>query len=433
MNKHLNIYQSYSKDERKFQLENDLTRALAISLQENSLFFHEVIKTILPETIFNSFFEDLKNETEINISIQKAVENIGEFQHLYAVSLSEHVMETEVFRQQNHHYLYDPICDLIIRINDIVFIFEAKRDNIDCTSQLYNQAYNLLKLNGYEGERITPAEPVTPIDLNWKKLMTIAVKVAGFERAVGTQNRFLSDFIELVRNHRFTWLPEVAIGSLASENKGAITRRIKNALAKSELNKIQEDRLGFYLPVQWSKELIFRINKNGALVCATYAGNTKKQGSDLFSISENPQFHDSIEVYSQTYAVSKNFHIKFSSFQRYFAGLWFTDKDINEDFYTRSNFNSFSGRKKRGTWLDLEKFFDLVFKPEYDWRTKCSWNSKMLNSNRNQFDVSFGYELYFEIPFEKLRTIDNNKEDLSPLAALLEEIYYKTPDLLIRS
>ena len=57
----------------------------------------------------------------------------------------------------------------------------------------------------------------------------------------------------------------------------------------------------------------------------------------------------------------------------------------------------------------------------------------MLNSNRNQFDVSFGYELYFEIPFETLRTVDNNKEDLSSLTALLEEIYYKTPDLLIRS
>lgn len=433
MNKHLNIYQSYSKDERKFQLENDLTRALAISLQENSLFFHEVIKTILPEDVFNSFFEDLKNETEISISIQKRVEDIGEFQHLYAVSLSEHIMKTKVFHQQTNHNLYDPICDLVIRINDIVFIIEAKRDNIDCTSQLYNQAYNLLKQNGYEGERISTEEPVTPFDLNWKKLMTIAVKVAGFEKAVGTQNRFLFDFIEVVRKHRFTWLPEVAIGSLSAENNGAITKRLENALAKSELNKIQEDRIGFYLPVQWSKELIFRVNNNGALVCATYAGNTKEQGRILFSISENPQFGKSIEVSSHNYTVSKAFHIKFSSFQRYFAGLWFTDKDINEDFYTRRNFNSFSGRKKRESWPGLENFFDLVFKSEYDWRTKCNWNSKMLNSNRNQFDVSFGYELYFEIPFETLRTVDNNKEDLSSLTALLEEIYYKTPDLLIRS
>lgn len=432
MNKHLNIYQSYSKDERKFQLENDLTRALAISLQENSLFFHEVIKTILPEKIFNSFFEDLKNDTDINIGIQKSVENIGEFQHLYAVSLSEHIMETKAFHQQNNHSLYDPICDLVIRINDIVFIFEAKRDNIDCTSQLYNQAYNLLKQNGNEVDRITTEQPVTPIDLNWKKLMTIAVKVAGFERAVGTQNRFLSDFIELVRNHRFTWLPEVAIVSLASENKGAITRRIKNALAKSELKKIQEDRIGFYLPIKWSKEVIFSITANGGLSCSTYAGNTKEQGKNLFFISESPQFCNNIEILSENYKISKVFHIKFSSFQKYFAGLWFTDNDINEDIFTRQNFNTFSGRKKRDTWAGFENFFDRVFKPEFDWRTKCFWNSRMLNSNRNQFDVAFGYELFFEIPFEKLRSIDNNKEDLSPLTALLEEIYYKTPDLLIK-
>lgn len=28
MNKHLNLFNSYSKDERNYQLENDLTRAL---------------------------------------------------------------------------------------------------------------------------------------------------------------------------------------------------------------------------------------------------------------------------------------------------------------------------------------------------------------------------------------------------------------------
>jgi hypothetical protein len=32
MNKHLNLFTSYSKDDRNYQLENDLTRALAISL-----------------------------------------------------------------------------------------------------------------------------------------------------------------------------------------------------------------------------------------------------------------------------------------------------------------------------------------------------------------------------------------------------------------
>ncbi len=432
MNKHLNIYQSYAKEERKFQLENDLTRALAISLQENSLFFHEVIKTILPENVFNSFFEDLRNDTEIDISIQKNVENIGDFQHLYAVSLSEHMMSKDHFYSQKHHHLYDPICDLIVRINDIVIIFEAKRDNIDCTSQLYNQAFNLLKQNGVECDKISDSEPVSPVDMNWKKLMTIAVKVSGFEKAVGTPNRFLSDFIEVVRNHRFYWLPEVSISSLAFDNKEAIKRRIKNALAKSQIEEIQEGRVGFALPLSWTKELIFNI-RNGSLISATYPANTKGQGISLFSISETPQFAKIISISGEDCSISKIFHIKFSSFQRYFSGLWFTDEDLITEFYNRKNFNIFSGRKARDSWNQLADFFDSVFKPEFEWRKKCNWNSKMMGSNRSRFDVSFGYELSFELPFEKLKSIDTNKEDISPLTNLLEEIYYKIPSLLIKS
>ena len=42
MNKHLNIFTTYAKDNRTYQLENDLTRSLAICLQEDALFFHEV-------------------------------------------------------------------------------------------------------------------------------------------------------------------------------------------------------------------------------------------------------------------------------------------------------------------------------------------------------------------------------------------------------
>ena len=37
MNSHLNIYRTYTEINRKYQLENDLTRALAIALQEDSL------------------------------------------------------------------------------------------------------------------------------------------------------------------------------------------------------------------------------------------------------------------------------------------------------------------------------------------------------------------------------------------------------------
>ena len=50
MNKHLNIFSSYSKEDKGYKLENDLTRALAICLQEDKLLFHEVLKKIFDQT-----------------------------------------------------------------------------------------------------------------------------------------------------------------------------------------------------------------------------------------------------------------------------------------------------------------------------------------------------------------------------------------------
>lgn len=68
MNKHLNFFNSYSKDERNYQLENDLTRALAICLQEDNLLLHEILKTIFTGTPFyNQLFDEYSKDNKINI------------------------------------------------------------------------------------------------------------------------------------------------------------------------------------------------------------------------------------------------------------------------------------------------------------------------------------------------------------------------------
>ena len=79
--------------------------------------------------------------------------------------------------------------------------------------------------------------------------------------------------------------------------------------------------------------------------------------------------------------------------------------------------------KKGGTIGWDEKLFDKHL--NYDWRKECEWNNKMLNSGKNQFDVSFGYELTLRIPFENLQKIDVDQTNISGLKKLIEEVYYK--------
>lgn len=424
MNSHLNIFKTYAKKERKHQLENDLTRALAICFQEDTLFFHEALKYILSgSNRYNQLFEDLDSIAEINIEIQENTSRISDFEHIYAISLSEFKMNEASFWEQKHNKKYDPICDLVIRINNITFIFEAKRDNVDCTAQLYNQVFNVFQQN--EMKLAEEKGKVTPLDLNWRKLMEISVKTLSFEKATGNENRFLSDFIRLVKNHNFRWLPESPIKSLAYTNKTAIERRVESAVEEltkqfniSKLN----NRLGTGFPKPWAQEILFSVSKDGNLVAEIYPGNTKGQGGHLFV--KDPKFADRIKVMGKEYDVGISGHIKFTSFQKYFAGLWFGKEDLQKELYTKHNFWTYSGRKKRDKdWDNIEAFLDSCFIEEYNWKSKCHWKSKIVNSGKNQFDISFGYYIGIHIPFKTLQEIDSDKDDLTGLTNLLKGIY----------
>lgn len=427
MNNHLNIFKTYTNSQRTFQLENDLTRAFAISLQEDSLFFNEILKEVFNGTKFYSqLFDSLESETIISIDIQKPTSQISDYEHIFAITLSE--AEIGDFWEAKNNRNYDPICDLVIKVNNVCLIIEAKRDNFDCTAQLYNQILNVINAadeNTASLNKIQHGNIITPIDLNWSKLMAIAVKVLSFEKSFGNTNRFLADFVSLVKSHNYRWLPESPINSLQSNNRDSILRRVDSAIIEASktdnnITKLHSnDRLGIVFTKGWAQEVLFNINENGDLTVAIYPGNTKGQGHTLFRT--NPVFNKEIQILSETYSVDKTYHIKFTSFQKYFTGLWFGDNELKNDLYTQNNFHKFTGRKKRGKdWDDLETLFDNNLK--YDWRIECEWNEKILKSGKNQFDISFGYQIAVKIPFNKLKELDTERSHVNNLTKMIEEI-----------
>lgn len=128
--------------------------------------------------------------------------------------------------------------------------------------------------------------------------MSVATKVLSFEQATNNKNRFLSDFVKLVRKHNYRWLPEPAISSLQPEDTRSITRRIESTLEQTSehshsIERIEyNDRIGLVFPKAWAQEIVFNINKDGNLILSTYPGNTKGQGYSLFKklLSSIPSF-----------------------------------------------------------------------------------------------------------------------------------------------
>lgn len=425
MNSHLNLFKSYAKENRSYQLENDLTRALAICLQENTLFFNEILKNILDEIDSKELFNDIYSKNDISINIQKSSSDIDGFEKIYAVSLSEFEMTESHFWNQKHEAQYEPVCDLVININGIAIIIEAKRDNWDCTSQLYNQVFNICSKNNIPSTDMN--QFIVPKDLNWPKLMGIAVKVHSFEKAASNPSRFLADFISLVSEHNYRWLPIPSIFSVSSDNSNIIKSRIDAALSELEsskgLKKLNyNDRMGLLFNEPWAKELLFYIKENGDLSIAIYPGNTKAQGNYIFQ--NNPKPKKSICIDNDSLPLTLNYHIKFTSFQRYFTGLWFNDTDLLAPLYTKENFIKYSGRKKKGEdWEAIELLFNDIFNTEFDWKSYCKWDTKVIGSNRTQFDMSFGYDVSVTIPFETLRKKDKDKSDITSLSNFIYSIY----------
>lgn len=425
MNAHLNIFKSYNEVNTDYQLENDLTRAFAICMQEDVLFFREVLNAIIEPAFLNNLFADMEVAAKIAINIQQKTNTIEGFDKIYAVSLSEQEMNLHAFWQQQHHAVYAAICDLVVKINGIVIIFEAKRDATDCTAQLYNQAFNICNQSEINIDQLR--DFVVPVDLNWPKLMAIAAKVLSFERAAGVPNRLLNDFVSLVKNHNFRWLPELPINAIAKGNLEAIKRRLASAVA--ELNKggryealTYSDRLGLWFEKQWAQEILFDVHDNGDLHVKVYPGNTKGQGALLFQ--KDPKPKQTLKIHGKSYDLRMTYHIKLTSFQKFFTGLWFTEDKLIKPLYTSAIFWQYTGRKKRGSeWIALEQLFDEHFHGSYNWRTECKWDSKVIDSGRNQFDISFGYEFCLEIPFDYLKEMDRDRTNITPLTQLLSAVY----------
>lgn len=434
MNSHLNIFNTYSQKNINYQLENDLTRALAITLNEDSLFLNVFLKHIFFKTnIYEEIFGSIDSDISVSIEIQKNIKQITGFEKIFAITLSESEMKD--FWKQNYTDIKEPICDLVITINDVVVIIEVKRDDVDCTAQLYNQIFNLYRITYPEIELLKEdvEKSVFPVNLSWSMLMELAVTVLNFEKAT-IPNRFLIDFISLIRKHDFTWLPESSIYGIQSSNKRAILRRLETALTNYSIDKNNKlnynDRMGLVFHQPWANELIFDIkNESGNLVVIIYPGNTKAQGYSLFT--NDPKFNSNLSILGQLYDVSISYHIKFTSFRRFFTGIWFSESNLKKPLYTRDNFYKYTGRKKRGDqWNGLSSLLDNSL--NYDWKKQCNWDNLILKSDKKQFDISFGYEVSIEIPYEILRQTDKNQKDISGLVELISSIYTAfSEDLLI--
>jgi hypothetical protein len=429
MNRHLNIFHTYTKVNREQQLENDLTRALAICLQEDTLFLHSILRAILDQQSYDSLFMDSSGETKISIEIQKNVETLEAFNKLYAVSITGLELVKSDFFNQKKLENKDHITDLAILTNDIAIIVEIKPGDSDCTWQLAQQAYKAI-----ESTKINFSS-VVPIDLNWKKLMAIAVQVSNFNRASGNYSRFLNDFIQFIRGHNHTWLPVAQFSSLLnSMTKAKAYYQRANAVLLSMADQHEvldySDRMGLKLNLGWAQEIVFNFwnykKSEAALYFGFWPGNTKGQGTRMFAEIGKKQWTppSSIELLGHSFRVKWGYEIKFCHFNAYVSNLVIDDSKVKpgKKILSSHTHHKHTGKYEHQYWGNLEAFLDDYLVETFNWRKELGWNTHFVNTNRSYLTLSIGYQIETIVPVSFLQQIDTSQSDFTNLTALFIEM-----------
>lgn len=428
MNQHLNIFRFYNESSEKEFIENNLSRAFAICLTNNSLFLNEYIKSIVTADDFDYLFSSIGENEQYSIDLQidtATLEKVS-YNKVYAVAMTtdKNLDMTDFFSQPDFGEKKN-ITDIIISIKDIAIIIEVKRTGEDCKAQLFNQVLPFIN------EKFT----VVPIKHSWQETVKLLEKINHLQILSRQHSVFINDFLQLSEIRFPQWFEPKPFNVLPFSNQHGTTKynqlakRMKQALASSNYELLgYYDRLGVSVPFGWASEIIpeFQHYENSKdkeyVTFYIWPGNTKQQGYQIFNKSLDWHNKSSLTVRDKEYEIEIAFAIKLCHFNRYVSEINFYPKDILKPIHTEDNFYNKSGKWNRDSWTELEKFFDEHFKTDFDWRSKCGWADNFLNTDRNYLTMSIGYEVCMFIPYSEFKRIDKTETDIKKLSDFINDI-----------
>lgn len=429
MDKHLNLFKFFNETPSVEHIENNLSRAFVLCLQNDNLFLYKFLERVVRAGNHPSDLEYLfanpDRESRIDIDIQKSTRDLDQsgFKRIYAVALTENETNLSDFfelhapKDEN----YKPITDILITVGDVIFIVEVKRNGQNCKQQLFEQVF-------YAASKNVTLDIVVPINYDWPKVMETATLSNNFNLLCERKSIFTNDFISLIRRYRTRWLPVTSFSALSENRADDDLRNIRLescVMATGErldlLNKT--DRFGFSFQKAWADEILPRWirTKEDKLYLKIYIwpANTKGQGWSVF-YNKNWDWLNLKEVnlLGENFKVDIVHEIKFSHIQgNYITSINFTNDDLIKEINTTENFERYAGQHKRENWSNFENFLDAHFKPEFDWRQYCRYD-QILNSGKSFYSISLGYQVGIKVPFSYLQSIDKDARDTSKVQDL---------------
>jgi len=437
MNHHLNIFRFYNESNEKIFIENNLSRAFALCLMNDTLFFNEYLRAIIEPEDFDYLFTLIDSDTKYSIDIQIDTESIDKesFKKVYALAMTtDKNLDMSDFFSQAQFKEKKNITDIVISIKDIIVIIEVKRTTEDCKVQLYNQILPFI-----EKKDII----VLPKSFSWQNVVAILEKINHLQILNNQKSTFINDFLELSKIRFPEWFEAKPFNTLSfayqhhSSNYRELTKRMSQILVDSGNELLSYDRLGISVPFRWASEIIpyFQYYPNDPIkeyvVFHIWPGNTKQQGYHIYGQSLNWQNKKTLNINGKEYDLEIEFALKLCHFNRYVAGINFGEEHIVKPINTLNNFKFNSGKWNRDQWNDFEKFMDDHFKSDFNWRGYCDWDNNFVNTDRSYFTLAIGYEVCLYIPYAEFQALDKTNYQTEAVSDFVKKIVESFSNLLI--
>ncbi len=422
MNHHLLLFNFYGEESDKYK-ENNLSRALALCLKNDTIFLNNFLNEILDPQEYKELFYN-EDDFTVEIDVQKRIASIENMSKLKAIALTPRDLTESINSEIKPQKTSDPITDIYIRIKDLAIIIEVKMNSEDCSAQLLGQVNKIIEVTDVEKDAVELKS------LKWGKVIELILGTKRYLKSLHKNNIFLDDFIKYLEERYHDYFPISPLDRLPfTTDEGNPTyhhiyRRLEIIKRQTNFGPLKEfqDRTAIPVDFSWANEVHLGLKKNprnhvDSIGIHIWPGDTKQQGYSLFSgpLGWVEDMHITIDNVKYDMVIVP--YLKFSHFTRGIDWIKLDDDFITyaNKTHTKEAFNQLAGRWQRDYWPKFETTLDGYF--DFNWRNHrgFQWTENFTNSNRQYFDLSLGFALTVYMPYEKARQLEKNSANTRTL------------------
>jgi hypothetical protein len=426
-NRHLNIFEHYTQ-KGSLPIENNVSRGLAILLNQNSLVFDRFI-----DYVNTKCFEKKSscmvpkpqriNDKEIGIQqqITKIVQSYPNPYNIIGITLTT---SSPINMAENK---YDDnnglITDIVISCKDTLVVIEVKRNSVDARLQLKQQVKSIATEVVRQGGNLPDTEL---LDGTWEEIIAILQDV--FNISGENKDSVLWHYLNHLENHYQQWFPISLLTDILidRENESAIDKRILSLIKNCCKNESDAEKYSgrYIIPLEYdfcTEAQLSMDYESKRLMITTWNGDTKwqshcllnKTNNDLSWVNENSLNIDGLKLDLFTEPYLRLAHFQSTIMTEYFdKGYYQKNFGISKDKCIEL-YNDITREWKRPDWIQFKallkgKYNGLIEMNSFD----SNFQSSFENSNRSYAHVSFGYETTVYLPLDVISKYEKDNSTL---------------------